>query len=186
MKIGASKDRNSDIIKVMKGPIKANINSIQPRYKRDQRYNGRTIKSLIYTESYAHKDKEKDNFLKEYNPERIIDAWFTKNDISSLKFKCKTWSKAKRLANKYVYKQLKELVPCKSILYSRTAGCSCGCSPGYFITEPELEEHKGISAWVDDIVLNDEERYELLWNLEQLTKELKEEIRAHDEALVTA
>ena len=170
----------------MKEKVQANINSIQPRYKRGKRYNGRAKQSLIYTESYAHKDKEKDNFLKEYNPDRIIDAWFEKNEIYKLTFKCKTWSKAKRLANKYVYKQLKELVPCKSILYSRTAGCSCGCSPGYFVNEPELEEHKGISAWVDDIVLNDEERYRLVWNLEQLTKELKEEIKAHDEALVTS
>lgn len=166
--------------------IQANINSIQPRYVRDNKWHGRAKKSLIYTESYAHKDKDKDNFLKEYNPERIIDAWFTKNGIGSLNFKCKTWSKAKRLANKYIYKQIKELVPCKSVLYSRTAGCSCGCSPGYFINEPELEEHKGISAWVNDIVLNDEERYKLMWDLEQLTKELKEEIKAHDEALVPA
>lgn len=166
--------------------MKANIRNIQPRYKRGEKYNGPAKQSLIYTESYAHKDDKKDFLLKEYNPERIIDAWFNKNEVYKLDFKCKTWSKAKRLSNKYIYKQIKELVPCKSILYSRTAGCGCGCSPGYFINEPELEEHKGVSAWVDDIVLNDEERYKLLWDLEQLTKELKEEIKSHDEALVPA
>ena len=163
----------------MKEIVQANISTILPRFVRDREWNGRTKQSLIYTEGYDVKDEEKDNFLKKYNPERIISDWFDKNKIGRLEFKCNAWSKAKRLAHKYIYKQLKELVPCKSILYSRNAGCSCGCSPGFFVNEPELEEHKGVSIWVNDMVINDEERHKILRKLEQLTKELKEEIEAH-------
>lgn len=172
----------------MKEFVQANISTILPRFVRDNKLFGRTKQSLIYTEGYDVKDEEKDNFLEKYNPDRIIDTWFDKNDIRSLEFKCKTWAKAKRLAHKYIYKQLKELVPCKSILYSRNAGCSCGCSPGFFVNEPELQEHTGVSMWVKGIVVNDEERHEILRKLEQLTKELKEEVskRRSEEAIVAA
>ena len=161
--------------------MKANINSIQERYKRDKKWNGRTKQSLIYTESHAYKDPEGDKVMKKYNPERIVDQWFKDNKISELEKKSKAWSRAKRLANKYLYKYIKEIVPCKSIQYSRNAGCGCGCSPGFFVTEPELDEHKGVSAWVDGITLTDEERDELLNGLAALEPLVKEEFKEQEE-----
>jgi hypothetical protein len=169
--------------------MKAEIKSIQERYKRDNKWAGRTRLSLIYTESHAYKDEVGDAVLKKYNPERIVDQWFRDNNISGLTKRSKAWSRAKRLANKYIYKTLKELVPCKSILYSRTAGCTCGCSPGFFVTEPELEEHKGVSAWAYNITLTDEERDEFHNALAALEPLVAEEFaqQALDEAeLVTA
>ena len=168
----------------MRDKYKANINSIQERFVRDDKWKGRTKKSLIYTESYDTKDKLNDECLKKYNPERIVDRWFRDNKIGELELKSKAWSRAKRLANKYIYKAIKELVPCKSILYSRTAGCGCGCSPAFIVTEPVLEEHKGVSAWVDNIVLTDEERDELLNGLAALEPLVKEEFKEQELELV--
>jgi len=165
----------------MKDKYKVNINSIQERFKRGNKWLGRTEKSLIYTESHDTKDKLNDECLKKYNPERIVDQWFKDNKISELEKKSKAWSRAKRLANKYLYKYIKELVPCKSIQYSRNAGCGCGCSPGFFVTEPELDEHKGVSAWVDNIVLTEEEREDLLNGLAALEPLVKEEFKEQEE-----
>ena len=154
---------------------KLNLNNIQPRYVRDNKWNGRTKKSIVYTNNYSTKDEELEAQYKKYSPEYIIDAWFNKHDISSIKFASRAWSRAKRVSNKYVYRAIRELIPCKSVVYSRYAGCSCGCSSGYIVTEPELEEHKGVSAWVDYLLLNDEEREELLAKLEELEPLIEEE-----------
>ena len=48
----------------MKDKYKVNINSIQERFKRGNKWLGRTEKSLIYTSSHDTKDKLNDECLK--------------------------------------------------------------------------------------------------------------------------
>lgn len=69
------------------------------------------------------------------NLDELVDGWFTENRIFELQFKCKTWDsivrRANRIINAAVIANIEEADSCS---YSRKAGCSCGCSPGYIIT----------------------------------------------------
>ena len=66
-----------------------------------------------------------------------LDKWFTDN-IFMLDFKCKTWNKLRNIVTKIESKSILEGLDMTSnkdasVKYSRKAGCSCGCSPGYVI-----------------------------------------------------
>jgi hypothetical protein len=66
------------------------------------------------------------------NATNLIDSFFSENEIYLLGFKCKTWGKVSRLGTKATIVSLREIFgDDTSIKWSRTAGCACGCSPGY-------------------------------------------------------
>ena len=89
-------------------------------------------------------------YLQKSPLDKVADEWFTKNDISRLNFKCKTWDKVCRIVNKAQADLLKELFSegVKSITYSRKAGCGCGCSPG-FVVKYDNNNVSGRWFWVD-------------------------------------
>lgn len=66
---------------------------------------------------------------------KTIDEFFNDHKIYMLKTKSKVWGKITRLANSIVIDSIhKALHPAPiAVRYSRTAGCSCGCSPGYIV-----------------------------------------------------
>lgn len=81
------------------------------------------------------------------------DEFFNKHEIYKLKFKCRTWGKITRttaamdiaqIAPK-IAEHFKTEVGNFELKYSRTAGCSCGCSPGFIGKTkqyvPELSGH---------------------------------------------
>lgn len=148
--------------------MKAKLTHIEPKYKRDQKYLGRTKRTIVYLINYAKKDSGEEKKLEKYSPDRILDQWFSDWKIHELSKKSEAWSKAKRIGNKYIYKAIKSLVPCKSVLYSRNAGCTCGCSPGYIVNTPEDTELVGTTVDME-VYLTPEERTEFLNKLDNLT-----------------
>jgi hypothetical protein len=104
--------------------------------------------------------------------DEVANQWFGKHKIRSLDFRCKTWEKACKVVNKQHIKALKELFPeADSIRFSRTAGCNCGCSPGFIMKYTGNVANK--SFWVD-------------MNTDETTKSLVEAaINKLDQALET-
>ena len=69
------------------------------------------------------------------NATKIADKFFTENEIYKLNFKCKTWAAVCKVTTKLCVEALKTVLPKGCIVkYARNAGCSCGCSPGYNVT----------------------------------------------------
>ena len=90
-------------------------------------------RSIVYVESPLNK---------------VADDFASKHGIFGLRFKCKTWDKVCRQVNKTHVVELKKLFPeALSIKFSSTAGCRCGCSPG-FIMKHEPNQ-VGKNFWVD-------------------------------------
>ena len=147
--------------------MKANITHIEPKYKRDQKYLGRSKRTIVYLTNYAQKDSGKEEKLEKYSPDRILDQWFSDWKIYELSKKSEAWSKATRIGNTYIYRAIKKLVPCKSVIYNRNAGCSCGCSPGYIINTPEDTELVGTTVDME-VYLTPDERDELMSKLDAL------------------
>ena len=87
--------------------------------------------------------------------DNAVDKFATENGVWNLDFKSKVWSSVCKQATKTNLKALKELFPdATSIKFSRKAGCSCGCSPGYIMRlEPNV---RGRHFWVD-VTANSEE-----------------------------
>ena len=147
--------------------MKVNITHINPKYKRGKEYLGRAKSTTLFLQAYFAGDEKKKE-LEKYSPDRIVDQWFYDQNICGLTKKSEAWSKAKRLSNKYVYKAIKSKIPCKSVVYSSYAGCSmCPCSPGYRINQPEDPELVGTDIDME-IILNDDERNELIDYLKAL------------------
>lgn len=64
------------------------------------------------------------------------DVYLTKHKIFALDFRCKSWNRVAALAAAIEAAKVKQAVESKfgvvvEVKFSRTAGCSCGCSPGF-------------------------------------------------------
>jgi len=62
--------------------------------------------------------------------------YFTKYDISSLNFKCASWGRVGGFASRIEASGAAAAIEARfgvrvDLKFSRTAGCSCGCSPGF-------------------------------------------------------
>lgn len=100
-------------------------------------------------------------------PRDITSEWFDENKIGSLKFKCRSWNAVARAGTKISERQMIPVIAKEfglkpeefTLRFSRTAGCSCGCSPGYVgkLTNyhPKLSR---ANVWMKDIPLSDEDR----------------------------
>ena len=111
--------------------------------------------------------------------DKVADQWFGDNSIMNLNFKCKTWSQVAGLVTKTTAPLLRDLFPeALSIKFSRTAGCRCGCSPGY-IMEHELNQ-RGRNFWVDIEVTPEEvEAFTKKVYGSQYRQSLEKEIKDH-------
>ena len=86
------------------------------------------------------------------NATDCIDKFFEEKKIYSLDFKCKTWTKMGTAAHKINVAALKTIFgESAEIRYSRKAGCSCGCSPGYIVNKipATQQELRGKDVWID-------------------------------------
>jgi hypothetical protein len=85
----------------------------------------------------------------ESNVTKLVDEFFHDNKIYALNFKCKTWSKLGTISTKATIASLREIFgPEPEIKYSRTAGCACGCSPGYRVKKlPMNSEFINKNVW---------------------------------------
>jgi hypothetical protein len=80
----------------------------------------------------------------------VVDKFFNENAIYGLRFKCNTWNALKRKATASDIADLKTVFGQNvQIRYSSTAGCSCGCSPGYIIDGEIAAEYRNTDVWVD-------------------------------------
>ena len=95
------------------------------------------------------------NIFVKSNATDLVDAWFNKNEIWALKFKCKTWNKLKAMATKLNIAAMRAFFKNESceISFSHYAGCSmCPCSPGYKVRKasaPVFSEYENKSVWAD-------------------------------------
>ena len=81
---------------------------------------------------------------------KAVDKFFNDHQIYGLQFKCSTWSSLKRKASEMDIADLKKVFGQNAqIRYSATAGCSCGCSPGYVISGEIDQKFKNADVWVD-------------------------------------
>ena len=73
------------------------------------------------------------NVFVKSNVSDLVDSWFRENKIWGLQFKCKTWNKVKKAANKLNIAAIRTQFGFNcDITYSEYAGCSsCPCSPGF-------------------------------------------------------
>lgn len=84
------------------------------------------------------------------NTSKAIDPFFEKHKIYGLNFKCATWSSLRNRAAKLDIAELQTVFgPKAQIRWSRTAGCSCGCSPGYVITGDIPSEYRNMNVFAD-------------------------------------
>lgn len=110
----------------------------------------------------------------------LADKFACNYGVYGLPFKSKTWDKVCRQVTKIHVVELKKLFPeALEIKFSRTAGCRCGCSPGYIMKhEPN---QWGKNFWVD--IEASEVENKLVWNSINCLRfqlELKKEIRDHE------
>lgn len=99
-------------------------------------YDRRSNKTIVYVEdTKLHK---------------IADAWFTKNNLYSLRVRSKAWKMICRyisskcgfhLASHFKLEQSR-------VKFNHKAGCSCGCSPG-FVIKPAPEGLSSHNVWAD-------------------------------------
>lgn len=85
--------------------------------------------------------------------------YFTKHSIGDLKFKCASWSRVGSFAAKIEGAAAKAAVEAKfgvvvELKFSRTAGCSCGCSPGFVgkIVSGIAPELSRADVWVKETI----------------------------------
>ena len=81
---------------------------------------------------------------------KVVDNFFNDNEIYALKFKCSTWNALKRKAVESDIADLKTIFGEDSeIRWSKTAGCSCGCSPGYVVDGKIDGKYRNSDVWID-------------------------------------
>ena len=81
---------------------------------------------------------------------KLVDTFFYENRIHALKFTCSTWNALKRKAVRSDIADLKIIFGEEAtIRWSRTAGCSCGCSPGYVVDGDINAKYRNSDVWID-------------------------------------
>lgn len=82
----------------------------------------------------------------------IIDKWFMSKGIYNFDYKCRTWSKLKKVVNKLNIDAMRTVFGDKcDIVYSVNAGCSCGCSPGFKVrnlSHEQMNEYCNRDVWM--------------------------------------
>jgi len=81
---------------------------------------------------------------------KVVDKFFDDNKIYALNFTCSTWNALKRKAVESDIADLKTIFgEDAEIRWSKTAGCSCGCSPGYVVDGQMKSEFRNKNVWID-------------------------------------
>jgi hypothetical protein len=127
-------------------------------------------------------------------PRDIMTEWFDKNNIGSLKFKCRAWNSVARAGTKISEAQIAPVIAKEfglrledfTLKFSVYAGCSCGCSPGYVgkLVSP-ITYHPKLSranVWMKDIPLSDADKAAYDAVCQKQDAKLKQEIYNHDHA----
>ena len=111
------------------------------------------------------------------NATKVVDDFFHDNKIYALDFKCRTWTKVGNEGTKLTIDALRDIFgPDVNIKWSRTAGCSCGCSPGYKVKNLKMgSEYRNHDVWVDVEV----DTTELVKRLPAYKVKLEAEIAKH-------
>lgn len=89
-------------------------------------------------------------FVEDSECDKLVKDWFNKNEIWSLKVKSKAWTsiagKLKRLNETLIAVHFE--VPVDNVHWSRTACCSCGCSPCFVVKNPP-QKYIRHNVWVN-------------------------------------
>ena len=146
------------------------INTVRPRSYRE-----RSISDgfNLFVENHAGSD--------------LVDEFFNRNNIVSLKFKSKTWSKLKSMCDREVYKAIRNYFnePKLKVSFSDYVGCSmCPCSPGYrirgvrsFSKETPFDGMWNTNVWA---TVHDLDLSKIKAALPKFQKMLEEEIKSHE------
>jgi hypothetical protein len=100
-------------------------------------------RSIIYVESPLYK---------------VADKFASDHNVFGLPFKSKTWGKVCQQVTKTHIVELKKLFPeALEIKFSQTAGCRCGCSPGYIM------KHEAINTERTSGLISKHQRWKSPW-----------------------
>jgi hypothetical protein len=113
------------------------------------------------------------------NTSKVVNEFFNKNEIFNLAWKCKTWSSLRNKATKLDIAELKTVFgPYAVIRWSRTAGCSCGCSPGFVVSGEIDRKYMNANVYVN-IAVQPAAIAKLKTEMPKFQQRLNEEIAAN-------
>jgi len=97
----------------------------------------------ILSSQFDNTDKRVFISIENTKAHAIVDKWNDDNQISNWTVKCKTWNWLCRKLNTILEDQIKEFLNLDglTVKYSRTAGCWCGCSPGFLVKDGTKNVH---------------------------------------------
>lgn len=152
----------------------AKITNINPAKSDDYRKSGKRF--TVYTDGVARDIADQE--------------YFTKYNIINFDFRCASWSRVGSFAAAIEARRAQQAVETAfgvkvSLKFSRTAGCSCGCSPGFVgeILEGERSaSYNGVqlsraSIWME-VPLTDEEKQAIVDYAAKQAAKLPAEIEA--------
>ncbi len=155
--------------------MKATIKQIDPPSRED--YRKAETRFTVYTDGQGRDIADKE--------------YFSKYNISKLNFKCASWDRvggfAANIEARHTQAVIEEAFGVKvELKFSRYAGCSCGCSPGFvgkiLDSDPLAFRHGGsplsrAHIWVD-VPLSDEEKQSIVDFAAKQAAKLPAEIEA--------
>jgi len=77
------------------------------------------------------------------NLTEATDKFFEDQKIRSMIEKSEVWSKISRRHSRLINSVIKKSFGCERSMYSRYAGCSCPCSPGFVVKGGEFMDSEG-------------------------------------------
>ena len=130
--------------------------------------------NTITNKGIEYKDRKAVVYIKKTAIDTIINKWFSDNEIYSLDFKCKTWTWLTARRNALIASKIHSLLgleESQKAKFSRTAGCHCGCSPGFLIKRGNKNERR---------IMVDGQAYSSIWvniDTDEYAQEFEEYIK---------
>jgi hypothetical protein len=141
------------------------------------------VKQLRLDQDRRYTNRDLVVYIDDTELHKIADAWFNRNNLYQLNVKSKAWNTIIKYLNSVLEPRIAQhfKVPKASCKYKRTAGCRCGCSPGFIVKNVpyELQRH---NAWANvpvapvEIqglkVLIQSEKFQRKWNKDLQTAQM--------------
>jgi len=111
-----------------------------------EKFSGHIVTSFDDTEFSKPRVYIEDNLL-----DGKINRWYDNQGIGKLKYKSKAWDFICRKRNRFMSKVIRKALSLPDdvkIKFSHKAGCPCGCSPGFILSD---KVNNGIcqSYWIN-------------------------------------
>jgi len=145
------------------------------------------MKATVNTTQVTHNQRKTVIYIDNSPLNEVADKFAAENGIYPARFKSKVWSKIKRMVNTAHIPLIKSCIPDAlkekfvdnvgefTISFSDTAGCSCGCSPGYVMRR---NSNVCYNIWVT-VEASEKEVSEFSQKVNALLPDWEKEVEAH-------